>query len=169
MRILAERWVMTLALADGDAAPYPAPLFYALAEPRALGDHQAPILLFASNPNSRHGHLTGSGPVPAAAAVYLESETVGELRGAQLRGSLVCEVALTESAAAAARAVYLGRHPISESTLASNSHRLYGLIVTWAKLTDNRLGFAVHPEACFEPTWSALTRQPRTDMEQSPT
>jgi uncharacterized protein YhbP (UPF0306 family) len=169
MQILAERWVLTLALADGDHAPYPAPLFHALAEPGALGDHQAPLLLFASSAASYHGRLTGVGPIPAAAAVYLESETVGVLRGAQLRGSLVREDALTERCAAAARAVYLDRHPVAGPMLASGSHRLYALIVTWAKLTDNRLGFGVHPEARFEPTWSALTRQPRADVEQSPT
>jgi uncharacterized protein YhbP (UPF0306 family) len=159
MRILAEHWVLPLALADGDHAPYPTPLFYALAEPGALGDHEAPLLLFASSAASYHGRLTGDGSIPAAAAVYLESETVGVLRGAQLRGSLVCDTALTEAGAAAARATYLGRHPIAEPMLAGGSHRLYALIVTWAKLTDNRIGFGKHPEARFDPSWPALANQ----------
>lgn len=162
MRILAERWVLTLALADGDDAPYPAPLFYALAEPGTLADHDAPIVLFVSDPSSRHGRLTGAGPIAAAAAVYLESETVGELRGAQLRGSLVREDAL-ESDAEAARAVYLARHPVAAPMLAHGAHRLYALTITWAKLTDNRLGFGAHPEVRF------AARQSRRDMEQSRT
>ncbi|MFO7561371.1 MAG: hypothetical protein R6X02_01905 [Enhygromyxa sp.] len=169
MRILAERWVLTLALSDGDHAPYPAPLFYALAEPGALGDHEAPLLLFASSAASYHGRLTGAGPILAAAAVYLESETVGVLRGAQLRGLLVRDDALSEAGAAAARAAYVARH--APPTLPSGTH-IYALIVTWAKLTDNRLGFGQHPEARFEPRWSALrspARQPRADVEQSPT
>src|SRR5690606_6814032 len=163
MRILAERWVLTLALADGGDAPYPAPLFYALAEPGSLGDHVAPMLLFVSSASSHHGRLTGVGPTAAAAAVYLKSETVGELRGAQLRGSVVREDALSATEAEAARACYLARHPVAEPMLASGSHRLYALLIDWAKLTDNRLGFGAHPEVRFP------ARQPPPDVEQSPT
>ncbi len=154
MRILAERWVLTLALRDGDAAPYPTPLFFALAEPNALGRHAAPALLFASSADSHHGRLAGIGPTPAAAAVYLESETVGVLRGAQLRGTLIRDDALTEAGAAAARAHYLARHGVAEPMLASGHHHLYCLLVGWAKLTDNRLGFGAHPELRFELDWA---------------
>ncbi len=165
MQILVERWVLTLALSDGDAPPYPTPLYYALAEPGTLGDHPAPLLLFASSASSHHGQLAGTGPTAAAAAVYLETEAVGLLRGAQLRGTLVREDLLDAPTRAAARAHYLSRHAVAEPILASGRHHLYALLVGWAKLTDNRLGFGVHPECRFEPDWSglsAMATRPRT-------
>jgi uncharacterized protein YhbP (UPF0306 family) len=160
MQVLAERWVMTLALADGPA-PYPTPLFYALVEPDAIARHAAPLLLFVSDPHSHHGRLAGTGPTPAGAAVYLESETVGELRGAQLRGSLIRDDALSSSAAEAARARYLARHRVAAPML-ERGHHLYALIVTWAKLTDNRLGFGVHPQLEFPSAWSGCRVQSAT-------
>lgn len=156
MRILEERWVLALALADPGQPPYSTPLFYALARPSALGQHAAPILLFASSADSHHGRLLGLGPTAASAAVYLESETVGVLRGAQLRGMVIRDDGLSEAAAQAARAHYLARHAVAEPVLASGRHHLYGFIVDWAKLTDNELGFGKHPEARFEPRWSAM-------------
>jgi hypothetical protein len=166
MRVLGERHVMTLALTDEPAgAPYPTPLFFALIEPDSIGRHRAPILVFASDPLSHHGRLTGRGPIAAAAAVYLETEQVGQLRregpsgggealrqlrGAQLRGTLLREDAWTATGAACLRARYLDRHPIAEQLLTAGRHRLYALIVTWAKLTDNRLGFGVHPIVDFD-------------------
>jgi uncharacterized protein YhbP (UPF0306 family) len=149
MRVLTERHVMALVLAD-QPAPYPTPLFFALAEPNSIGRHAAPILAFASDPLSHHGRLADRGPTPAAAAVYLETEQVGLLRGAQLRGSLIREDRWTAAGAASLRAGYLARHPIAEPMLAAGRHRLYALIVTWAKLTDNRLGFGVHPIVDFD-------------------
>jgi uncharacterized protein YhbP (UPF0306 family) len=149
MQILEQRWVLTLALNDPGEAPYPAPLFFALAKPGELADHAAPLLVFASSADSHHGRLTGTGPIAASAAVYLESETVGILRGAQLRGTLIRDDALSEATATAARAHYLARHAIAEPMLASGRHHIYVLIIRWAKLTDNRLGFGVHPELVF--------------------
>lgn len=156
MQILGERWVLTLALADGGDAPYPTPLFYALAQPHSLGQHAAPLLLFASSATSYHARLAGIGPTAASAAVYLETEELGVLRGAQLRGALVREEAMSEPERAAARALYLARHRVAESVLASGQHHIFALIVSWAKLTDNRLGFGVHPELRFDPSWSAI-------------
>lgn len=157
MRVLGERHVMALALTDtAAAAPYPTPLFFALAEPDSIGRHAAPILLFASDPHSQHGRLAGRGPTQAAAAVYLETEQVGQLRGAQLRGTLLREDGWTAIGAASLRAAYLARHAIAERQLASGRHRLYALIVTWAKLTDNRLGFGVHPIVDFDGTCSEV-------------
>jgi uncharacterized protein YhbP (UPF0306 family) len=158
IRVLAERWVMTLAQIDADAPagspPYPTPLFYALAEPDSLGHHAAPLLLFASSADSHHGRLAGPGPSPASAAVYLESEEIGALRGAQLRGIVVREDRLSDEHRAAARDRYLARHPIATPVLASGRHHIYALQVVWAKLTDNRLGFGVHPVLEFDPDWS---------------
>lgn len=147
---------MALALADGADPPYSTPLFYALAEPHSIGRHAAPLLLFASSPSSHHGQLTGAGPTAASAAVYLESETLGELRGAQLRGALVRADRSSAAGAAAIRAHYLARHELARPTLERGVHQLYALIVTWAKLTDNRLGFGKHPELRFDARWSEL-------------
>lgn len=142
---------MTLALGDtAEAAPYPTPLFFALAQPDSIGRHAAPILAFASDPDSHHGRLAGRGPIMAAAAVYLETEDVRQLRGAQLRGRLLRDDLFTAAGVASLRASYLARHAIAEPLLARGRHRLYALIVTWAKLTDNRLGFGVHPILDFD-------------------
>lgn len=161
---------MALALADGPEPPYPAPVFYALAEPGSIGRHAAPLLIFASSPTSHHGQLTGAGPTAAGAAVYLESETLGELRGAQLRGALVRADSLSAAGAAQLRARYLARHAIAQATLDRGAHQLYALIVTWAKLTDNRLGFGAHPELRFDARWSER-RDPggsSDEVEESP-
>jgi uncharacterized protein YhbP (UPF0306 family) len=161
MRVLGERHVMTLALADeAAAAPYPTPLFFALAEPNSIGSHAAPILCFVSDPQSHHGRLTGRGPIDAAAAVYLETEQIGQLRGAQLRGTVMREDGWTSAGATRLRISYLTRHPIAERQLASGPHRLYTLIVTWAKLTDNRLGFGVHPIVDFDGRCSEVKQSP---------
>jgi uncharacterized protein YhbP (UPF0306 family) len=157
MRILREHWVLTLALDDPEAdAPYPSPLFYALAEPDTIGRHAAPLLIFISDPASHHGGLIGRGPVPAAASVYLETEEVGLIRGAQLRGTLIREDGFSAAGAARMRKRYLARHDVAEQLLAAGSHRLYALILTWAKLSDTRLGFSLHPIARFDDACSEV-------------
>ena len=155
MQLLAERWVLTLALSEGEC-PYPTPLFYVLIEPDTVGDHAAPVLVFASSPTSHHSALIGTGPRPAAAAVYLETEAVAELRGAQLRGVLVREDQLAESARACIRRAYLARFPVAEGPLSSAAHQLYALTLTWAKLTDNRVRFGFHQVARFDGAWSEV-------------
>ena len=149
MRVLSERWVMTLALADAQsAAPYPTPLFYAL--DRSPDPRLAPRMIFASAPTSHHGILLGAGPTAAAAAVYLETEDAQAIAGAQLRGIVVRDDHLGDpEAAASMRARYLARHPQAASVLDAG-HQLYALTPTWAKLTDNRLGFGVHPVVEFD-------------------
>ncbi len=157
MRVLSERWVLSLALPDPEhPAPHPCALFYVAIEPNTIGEHASPLLGFVSDPASHHGQLTGRGPIPAAAAVYLESAVVGELRGAQLRGVLVREDAIATTAALALRERYLERHPIARDLLAGGRHRLYALQITWAKLTDNRMGFGRHMVTEFGARWSAL-------------
>lgn len=160
MAVLQERWVLTLAtaprLADADTAeeagyPYATPLFYAVAR-------GAPTLVFASRPDTTHGRHLGAGPTPCAAGLYLESEDVSGLRGAQLRG-LVAPVELwPEDTATGLREVYLERHPGAAALLRPGAReRLYGLAVTWAKLTDNRRGFGHKQTWTFAPPiWRTL-------------
>jgi uncharacterized protein YhbP (UPF0306 family) len=148
MSLLDEHWVLTLATrepTEPSAPPHCAPLFYALQ--RSDGHHA--ILVFTSDPNSAHGRHLGAGPTTAGAAIYLESETVGQLRGVQMRG-LVERLDEGDPRLEAARARYLDRHPVAEPMLkAGSKHRLYRFELTWAKLTDNRLGFGVHPIVDF--------------------
>ncbi len=144
MAVLHERWVLTLATtAPGEAAPHATPLFYAVVP----GEHgEGPRLIFASRPDTTHGRHLGEGPTTVAAGLYLESESIGELRGVQIRGEVV-PVPLTS---ATAQAAYLARHPGAAALLRPDAReRLYALTVTWAKLTDNRLGFGYKQEWSF--------------------
>ena len=60
MEALEERWVLTLATTTPDGLPYATPLFCALA---ALPDVDAPMLVFASRPDSCHGRTLAEGAV----------------------------------------------------------------------------------------------------------
>ncbi|MBA3546118.1 MAG: hypothetical protein H0T76_06530 [Nannocystis sp.] len=168
MAVLLERWVLTLATVPrpisatatpGESAPdaaiaesdypYATPLFYAVAEHLIA----TPTLVFASRPDSTHGRHLGAGPTRCAAGLYLESEDVSGLRGVQLRG----EVALVErwpgDAPDGLRAAYLRRHPGAAALLRPGAReRLYGLALTWAKLTDNRRGFGHKQAWNFSPS-----------------
>ena len=117
MNVLRERWVLTLATVPGPDepapdrhVPYPTPLFYAVADlPERPGEpFIGPQLVFASKPESTHGRHLGAGPTAVAAGIYLETESVGELRGVQLRGQVV-RLTAEAPAAAVVRAAYLGR------------------------------------------------------------
>jgi uncharacterized protein YhbP (UPF0306 family) len=114
--------------------------------------------VFTSRPGTRHGRHLGSGPTPVAAAVYLETEEVGCIRGAQLCGWCVRASGLSPSTAATAREIYLARHPVAAELLAKDppEHALYCLGIGWAKLTDNRLGFGAHPMWEFAHPWPKM-------------
>lgn len=173
MAVLQERWVLTLATVprpisptgapseslsadaiDESDYPYATPLFYAVAEhPNA-----APTLVFASRPDSTHGRHLGTGPTRCAAGLYLESEDVSGLRGVQLRGQVALIELWPGDAPDGLRAAYLQRHPGAAALLQPGAReRLYGLALTWAKLTDNRRGFGHKQVWKFSPPiWSAL-------------
>lgn len=169
MQVLAERWVLTLATNAPEHdppvppadAPYVAPLFYAVA---ALGQlAPGPALLFTSRPGTRHGQHVGAGPTPVAAAIYLETEQVGCIRGVQMRGWCVPASRLSPDDADRAREIYLARHPVAANLLRPRAplengpaHVVYCLAVGWAKLTDNRLGFGTHPVWEFAHPWPDL-------------
>jgi uncharacterized protein YhbP (UPF0306 family) len=150
MRVLQERWVLALAtLAPDDQLPYATPLFYAVA---ALPGCPAPTLVFASRADTCHGRAIADGPTAVAAAIYLETETVGEVRGVQLRGDVLVSTRLGPEAAASLRAAYLERHPVAAAHLGERD-LLYALAIEWAKLTDNRIGFGKRLVWTFEPAW----------------
>lgn len=150
MRLLRERWVLALAtLAPDDGLPYATPLFYAVA---ALPTTAAPILVFASRADTCHGRALGDGPTAVAAAIYLETEVLGEVRGVQLRGDVVACPRLRDDVHAGLRGAYLERHPIAARHLGERD-RLYALALGWAKLTDNRIGFGQRLVWSFGPAW----------------
>lgn len=151
MSALRERWVMALATLAPDHLPHATPLFYAVA---ALATVEAPLLVFASRADSGHGVAIGDGPVTVAAAIYLETEVLDEVRGVQLRGDVAVCTRLRGDAHAAARATYLERHPVAASHLGARD-RLYALAITSAKLTDNRRGFGERLTWSFASPWRA--------------
>ncbi len=162
MSVLCDRWVMTLAtnaLADDPTepspgrAPYPTPLFYAVAKPPALGP--GPVLVFVTDPSTRHGRHLGRGPSAVAVGIYLETEELGLIRGIQVRGEAIRVDSLDPERAALARRVYIERHPVAAPMLEGEGpEQLYAICVRWAKLTDNRLGMGVHPQWQFASAWS---------------
>lgn len=149
MEVLRERWVVALATTTPDRSPYATPLFYAVA---SLPPIAAPILVFASRAETCHGQAIGDGPATVAGAVYLETEDLGVLRGVQLRGDVAVCSRLRAEDHTALRIAYLARHPSAAPRLGPRD-QLYALAVTWAKLTDNRLGFGVRRTWTFASPW----------------
>lgn len=151
---LRAHWVMALATRAGaEAAPYPTPLFYAAAPCPDGGI----AMVFASDPASAHGRHLARWP-DAAAAVYLETAEIGRIVGVQLRGRARV-LAATDTAL---RQAYLDRHPVAADMLERGPARLYALRITWAKVTDNALGFGVHP------VWEAPCGTPAPERPEDP-
>ncbi len=154
---LREHWVLVLATRasdePSDAPPYPTPLFYSVV-PSCVSTH-SPWLVFASKPTTRHGVHLGAGPTLVAAGSYLETQQVECIRGVQLRGEVVLADRLVTSTVQACHDNYVERHPVARSLLGEHAaERLYVLAITWAKLTDHRLGFGARREWSFPaPHW----------------
>ena len=112
-----------MTLATGmDGAPYATPLFYAY-------DAKRNLFVFASGTDTEHAEQMRKNPF-AAAAIYLETETVGKIRGVQLTG-------VVSPADEADAGCYFGRFPYARVL----QPVLWRLEPGWMKLTDNRLGF----------------------------
>lgn len=150
MSVLRERWVLALATHAPDQRLHATPLFYAVAE---LAGCEAPLLVFASRADTCHGRAIGDGPTAVAAAIYLETEVLEQVRGVQLRGEVVVCARLRGDAPATLRATYLERHPLAAAHLGVRD-QLYVLAITWAKLTDNRRGFGSRQIWTFASPWT---------------
>ena len=147
---LEQQWVLSLATVDARTGrAYACSVFYALARPDELGEHDAPILVFASDPSTTHGNHLAEDP-RVAGTVHGEARDLSQIRGVQLRGTVIAE---RDDAPrwSAARRRYLDRHPAAAPFL--GGARLYGLIVEWAKITDNRRGFGNHAVLQFSQRW----------------
>lgn len=171
--IVESRWVMALATHDphDPASPYQTPLFFSAARRESFGGAAGVALVFSSDPRSRHGQQLGAGPTRAAAAVYLETEEIGALRGAQLRGTVWRADTLDARAPGIQAGLlrsYLDRHPVAASAFEkARPPSLYLFEVTWAKITDNRLGFGVHPVWQTTTTaWNAPAGAPATEPRE---
>lgn len=119
---LGEHHVLTLAVTGG-GMPYCAPLFYAY-------DTKRNLFVFASDADTEHMRLARTQP-QAAAAVYLETATVGKIQGLQIRGIV------SSSDSESDRKLYFGAFPYARAMQPA----LWQLKPTWMKLTDNLIGF----------------------------
>lgn len=126
VKFINRHHVMTIASAATECGPYCASVFYAYIPERNL-------FVFTSDDKTRHYremYLNGK----VAAAIYLETRTIGQVQGLQVLG----DASLAEGdAAAEARTAYLRKFPyaiVADLTL-------WVLKPKSMKLTDNRLGF----------------------------
>lgn len=127
-RIIAfikKHHVLTLATA-AEGVPYCSNLFYTYLEEKN-------VFVFTSSENTRHAaEMKNDGRV--AGSVVLETEIVGKIQGLQFQGIVLKpEGELLK----AARTAYLKRFPFAVFM----DVELWVLELTFAKLTDNRLGF----------------------------
>ncbi len=151
MEALRRQYVLTLSSVSAAGEPYATPLFYAVVPA------SNPVLCFASDPTSRHGRELGHGPTRVAAATYGGGRDIGSLWGVQLTGE-THRVETETDEHAACRSAYLARHPQARPMLRGDGpHRLYGLRLRWAKLTDNaQLGLGQHAVWTFPGPWDRL-------------
>lgn len=128
------------------------PLFHAPAP-----GFSPPCLVFASKANSQHVlHLDGDGGL-VAAGLYAPHDSIGSIRGAQLRCEAWPLARCANRARSELRSAYLKRYPMAAALLAKSlveppdkRQGLHVLAIRWAKLTDNaRLGLGVHRELEF--------------------
>lgn len=117
---LRTQHVMTLAVCTPEG-PHCASIFYAY-------DPVRNRLVFATDPKTEHGAAMAADPL-ISAAVHLQTETVGKIRGVQIRGDVVL-------ADEADRAVYFRRFPYARAMMPT----LWRLCPQRMKFTDNRLG-----------------------------
>lgn len=125
IRFVKKHHVMTLATSL-ENMPYCANLFYAW-----LDQEQA--FVFTSSSDTRHAREAQAHDF-VAGSVVLESRVVGNLQGLQFQGRMFRPEG---ELLAKAKARYLKRFPYA----AVVDLEMWVLSLTFAKLTDNRLGF----------------------------
>ncbi len=128
IHFLKEHHVLCLAT-GGPEGPHACPLYYAVVE--------EPLeLIFLSDPKTRHMEAIAAGGM-ISAGVYLETEEIGLIQGAQLWGR-----AETLKDGKEAAKTYFKRFPHARIFhLANPGHVFCKISVERARLIDNRLGF----------------------------
>lgn len=116
---------MTLATSYEDE-PYCCSLFYAYMEEEGC-------FVFSSESSTKHVHDLAHNMF-VGACIALETEAIGKIQGVQLQGLVYRP---KDDMAKAARKAYMRRFPYA----ALIDTTFWVLEPTWAKLTDNRLGF----------------------------
>lgn len=125
IKFIKRHNVMTIATTQGDEA-YCCNIFYAYIESQNL-------FVFTSGPDTRHVSEWTSNP-RVAGSIVLETRVVGRVQGLQLQGLVSLPA---DDLAVAARSAFLKRYPYALTMDLS----LWVLEPTFAKLTDNTLGF----------------------------
>lgn len=122
---IEEHHVLTLATTR-DSKPWTAHCFYVF-------DSERSCFYIASDTTTRHGQeaLENS---DIAGAIVLETKTVGKIRGLQFSGSMKIP---TGTEAKHAKKMYISRFPFAVLT----KTQMWAIHMSYAKYTDNRLGF----------------------------
>ncbi len=120
-KFIAKHHVLTLAT-QSDAGVYCANAFYAL-------DRESGSLIFSTDEETRHGQEMISNP-QVAASVVLETRVVGSVKGVQIVGRV-------ERASQGDKNIYITKFPYAIALKLT----LWRLVIDYAKLTDNSLGF----------------------------
>lgn len=149
---------MHLAVLDPQrGAPYSAPLYYAAhwsegedpdaAQASRPPRSKHPLLIFVSAPHSLHSRALVQNP-QASASIADPQQEIAQIHGLQLRGWVQAQSQWSAKTLAQVKARYLERHPQAkrqlEQQLQRDRARFYGLRITWAKSTDNRIAFGHH-------------------------
>jgi uncharacterized protein YhbP (UPF0306 family) len=117
--------VLTLATGAG-STPYCSNMFYTLLEKEFC-------LVFTSDKSTRHIAEASQNPI-VAGSIVLETETVGKIQGLQFCGIITEPSGKLKTKA---RIAYLKRFPYA----ALSGTPVWIVEITYAKFTDNRLGF----------------------------
>jgi uncharacterized protein YhbP (UPF0306 family) len=125
LEFVKKHHVLTLATCV-DATPYCSNMFYALLEEEFC-------LVFTSEKKTRHIIEISQNPI-VAGSIVLETETVGKIQGLQFCGKMM---EVTGKMKTKAVTTYLKRFPYA----VLSGTPLWVIEITYAKFTDNRLGF----------------------------
>jgi len=132
---IQEHHVLCLATA-GVLGPHVCPLFYAL-------DDEKKCLIFISDPLTQHMQNLANTPA-FAAGIYLETEEVGKIQGAQLWGKS------NQEDLHRLRTIYLKRFPLSQALLLTKpTYQFCALQIEKARLIDNKFGIGKKQEWIF--------------------
>ena len=123
LRFIREHHVLTLATCDA-SVPYCSNMFYAYTDN---------CFFFTSSEKTRHIEEALQNAT-VAGSIVLETEVIGKIQGLQFCAKFRKPTGLMW---AKATAIYLKRFPYAILKGAS----IWQLEITYAKLTDNRLGF----------------------------
>jgi uncharacterized protein YhbP (UPF0306 family) len=125
IEFIKSHHVLTLATC-ADSVPYCSTMFYTLLEKEFC-------LVFASSKKTRHIMDVAQNPV-VAGSIVLETETVGKIQGLQFCGKMTEVSGQMKTKAITS---YLKRFPYA----ALSGTPVWVIEITYAKFTDNKLGF----------------------------